>query len=307
MPSRPPAPTRSCSRAARSATPGSSSSSSARAPTARRPPPTRSSPSSTGSWPAPSSTWARSAARAGCARPTPGTSSASAATSTSRPPCRRPRRSRRPGRRCAATSSRLSASLVTPRAPRVRFFPPRLSEMSIDHVIGGQLTPRSLDAAIAALAERQHGVVERAQLLAARVGRRAIDHRLATGRLHPIHRGVYAVGHSVLSTPGRWTASVLAAGPGAVLSHRAAAALWAIRAGTTIEVTAPTRRRRPGIIIHCASLAADERGVRDGIPTTTVARTIFAPAAVADRQSVDTALHEAEYQGLTDVVPLIEL
>src|SRR3954447_7604269 len=152
--------------------------------------------------------------------------------------------------------------------------------MSIAHVIGGQLTPRPLDAAIAALAERQHGVVGRAQLLAAGVSARAIEHRLATRRLHRVHRGVYAVGHPVLSMRGHWTAGVLAAGPGAVLSHRAAAALWAIRAGSTIEVIAPTRRRRPGIVIHCAALAADEYTVRDGIAVTTVARTILDLAAV---------------------------
>ena len=49
------------------------------------------------------------------------------------------------------------------------------------------------------------------------------------GRLHRIHRGVYAVGHPVLTVDGRRMAAVLAAGPGAVLSHASAAALWEIR------------------------------------------------------------------------------
>src|SRR4051812_31296809 len=165
----------------------------------------------------------------------------------------------------------------------------------------------STDRRIAGLAARQHGVVTREQLLALGLSSSAIGRRVAHGLLHRLHVGVYAVGHSVLSTRGRWTAAVLAAGSGAVLSHRAAAVLWDIRRGATIEVTAPTRRRRSGIVIHCATLARDEVTARDGIPTTTVARTLFDLAAVTDRQAVDSALHEAEYQGLTDVVPLVEL
>jgi Protein of unknown function (DUF559)/Transcriptional regulator, AbiEi antitoxin len=58
--------------------------------------------------------------------------------------------------------------------------------------------------AIVQLAERQHGVVARHQLSELGIGRRAIGSRLAAGRLHAIHRGVYAVGHRVLSARGRW-------------------------------------------------------------------------------------------------------
>jgi hypothetical protein len=60
------------------------------------------------------------------------------------------------------------------------------------------------------------------------LGAAAIDHRVKRGALHVIHHGVYAVGHRVLSREGRWLAAVLAAGPGAVLSHRSAAAMWGI-------------------------------------------------------------------------------
>jgi hypothetical protein len=67
-------------------------------------------------------------------------------------------------------------------------------------------------------------VVARGQLLARGVGQDAIDHRLTVGRLHPIHRGVFAVGHRVLSREAYWIAGVLAAGLGAALSHRSAAA-----------------------------------------------------------------------------------
>src|SRR5215204_4554581 len=78
------------------------------------------------------------------------------------------------------------------------------------------------------LVERQHGVVARRQLIALGFSERAIDHRLATGRLHRIHQGVYAVGRPSVSSHGRWMAAVLACGETAVLSHSSAAALWRI-------------------------------------------------------------------------------
>src|SRR5262245_3293644 len=88
---------------------------------------------------------------------------------------------------------------------------------------------RGIDSQISALAERQHGVVGREQLLRLGCGRRAIAGRLRSGRLHALHAGVYAVGHSVLSRQGHWMAAVLACGPDAVLSHRSAAAHWGFR------------------------------------------------------------------------------
>jgi hypothetical protein len=54
----------------------------------------------------------------------------------------------------------------------------------------------------------------------------AISERVKGGRLHRIHRGVYAVGHRAPSWHGRWVAAVLACGDCAVLSHHFAAALW---------------------------------------------------------------------------------
>src|SRR3954451_18328618 len=82
--------------------------------------------------------------------------------------------------------------------------------------------------AIWALARRQHWVVTRAQLLERGLGSRAIRHRLRTGRLHPLRRGVYAVGRADVDSHGRWMAAVLACGPLALLSHESAAALLRI-------------------------------------------------------------------------------
>jgi very-short-patch-repair endonuclease len=163
-----------------------------------------------------------------------------------------------------------------------------------NHAIGGQSVPLAVDGVIAALAGRQHGVVERSQLYASGVGRRAIEHRIAAGRLHPLYRGVYAVGHRVLSQRGRWMAATLAAD--GVLSHRSAGALWVIRQWQgRIDVTTPrTRRKRPGLLLHRAVLAPDEVTIHDGIPVTTPARTLLDLAGVLQRHELQQAINEAE-------------
>lgn len=177
------------------------------------------------------------------------------------------------------------------------------AEPALEPVIGAQLR---VDEEIAALAAHQHGVVGRRQLLAAGLGRRAIGHRVECGRLHVLHRGVYAVGHRVLSREGWWMAAVLAAGEGAVLSHRSAAMLWGIRATarSAIEVSVPRpARSRPGITVHAAVLPADEVTVMSGIPVTTSPRTLLDLAAVLPR-GLEPALNEAEVKRLTDPLSL---
>jgi len=84
------------------------------------------------------------------------------------------------------------------------------------HVSGAIATTRGprADEAIAAIAAKQHGVLSRTQLLDLGVGQDAIKHRIALGRLHRMHRGVYAVGHRALRREAWWMAAVLAAGPG---------------------------------------------------------------------------------------------
>lgn len=115
---------------------------------------------------------------------------------------------------------------------------------------------------MAELALRQHGVVARRQLYGLGLGRRAIDGRVERGRLHRVHRGVYAVGHRGLTRDGHVMAAVLAGGEGAVVSHRSAGALWGVCAdrATAVEITVPaTRRDRAGIVQHQATIARDER------------------------------------------------
>ena len=150
------------------------------------------------------------------------------------------------------------------------------------------------DRAVAALAGAQHGVVTRDQLLAAGLSRHAIAHRTAGGRLHRLHRGVYAVGHRSLSAHGRQLAAVLACGPDAVLSHRSAAVLWGLLRACEhpIHVTAPTHRRGPaGVRLHFS--LPSESVHRDAIAVTTPARTLVDLATTASREELERALDEA--------------
>src|SRR2546423_8138528 len=113
---------------------------------------------------------------------------------------------------------------------------------------------RPLDVELAELAERQHGVAALSQLRALGLSASAVRSRISRGRLDPVHRGVYAVGHRRLDAEGRWLAGVLACGDGALLSHRSAGLLWGLHgsARTPIDVTVPgtTGLRRPGIRVH---------------------------------------------------------
>jgi very-short-patch-repair endonuclease len=146
---------------------------------------------------------------------------------------------------------------------------------------------------IAALAARQSGVVCRAQLVALGIPARTINHWIAQGRLIPIHRGVYAVGHAALSPRGRSVAALLAVGSGAVLSHEWAAAVWGLILAWPPHphVTVAGRRlhARPGLTIHWtrAYTPADLRR-RDGLPITSPLRTL------ADIGADERAVAEAQ-------------
>jgi very-short-patch-repair endonuclease/predicted transcriptional regulator of viral defense system len=167
-----------------------------------------------------------------------------------------------------------------------------------------------VDRRVAALATRQHGVVAMRQLAALGLSQRAVSHRAAAGRLHRVHRGVYAVGHPILTVNGRRMAAVLAARPGAVLSHASAAALWEIRftSATRIDVTIRSdggRAKRPGLRIHRATkLRDDEIIVQQGIRVTTVARTLLDLAATLPNRALERALDQAEIHDLYDLASL---
>jgi hypothetical protein len=186
----------------------------------------------------------------------------------------------------------------------------------------------TLDLAIARIAARQHGVITAKQLATVGLGRPGITERVGSGRLHRIHRGVYAVGHRAPSWHRRWMAAVLACGEGAVLSHGSAASLWGLLKPIEgpIHVSAPStsgHSKRRGIHIHrCPSLhtqspaepspspsyprqAGGRRGRlltthRDNIPVTTVPRTIedLRASSLIPPYLVRRAVRQAELKGL---------
>lgn len=154
------------------------------------------------------------------------------------------------------------------------------------------------DGAIFDLADRQHGLVTWRQLAGLGVGRRTIERWAASGRLRRVHRGVYATGPQPLSRRGRWLAAVLAKEPEAVLSHESAAALWGLgRDRREVDVTAISGRqgkaRSPGIRLHRANLLDDESVIREGIPVTTIARTLFDLAETVEPPRLKSAWDEA--------------
>ncbi|MGH2803375.1 MAG: hypothetical protein ACRDL4_10070, partial [Thermoleophilaceae bacterium] len=166
------------------------------------------------------------------------------------------------------------------------------------------------DEAIADLAGRQHGVVARSQVMELGLSGDAIDRRLQAKRLLPLYCAVYAVGHHNRSRETAWMAAVLAGGAKAVLSHRAAGALYGIWSGNPlpIDVTTPRgQHRRRGIRFHRAAVPDDEVTIWEGIPTTTVPRTIFDLAATEDRRRLEKAINEAEIRRLWDELSLDDL
>jgi very-short-patch-repair endonuclease len=168
-----------------------------------------------------------------------------------------------------------------------------------------------LDALVAELARGQYGVVTREQLRGLGVGDTGIRERLRTQRLHRLHRGVYAVGHSALPAKAHWMAAVLACGAGAALSHVAAGAHHQLRASSAarVDVTVPRcsgRRHQPGIRLHRSGrLSCEDVTVVDAIPVTTVARTLLDLADVLDRHGLKRAVDEAEYLRVLDMAALV--
>ncbi|HEU5063307.1 MAG TPA: type IV toxin-antitoxin system AbiEi family antitoxin domain-containing protein [Solirubrobacterales bacterium] len=155
----------------------------------------------------------------------------------------------------------------------------------------------TIDLRIDEIASRQHGVITLRQLEDVGLGRRGVSKRASSGRLHRVHRGVYAVGHRGLSLHGRFMAAVLACGEGAVLSHGSAAVLWKLLkpldGPVHVSVLGTSgRKKRQGIHLHrCQALAEPSpsptypqqgggRGRRllttrrENIPVTSVGRTI---------------------------------
>lgn len=163
----------------------------------------------------------------------------------------------------------------------------------------------SLFAQVVAAAEARFGVISRPQLALLGASRSWITRQVQAGRLHRIHQGVYSVvPPSLLPVKGRWLAAVLACGPGAVLSHTDAAALWdlcAVPSGPT-HVTVPTtagRRKRSGITIHRSStLLPSQTTTEYGIPVTSPGRTLADVRALLPQARVKGLIRRAQIRHL---------
>ena len=158
------------------------------------------------------------------------------------------------------------------------------------------------DARVARLAEEQHGVVSLDQLRALGLTKEAVMKRVRRGRLHRLHRGVYAVGHQRLAEHGRLWAAVLACGgpERAVLSHRSAAALWdLLPSPSVIEVTTLAQSRSmKGVRVHRAKHV--ETTTREALPVTTVPQTLLDLASTISEHRLRRACHRAEVLRVLD-------
>lgn len=167
------------------------------------------------------------------------------------------------------------------------------------------------DWVIGKTAARQHGVVSIGQLREAGLGPGAVKGRVKAGRLHRIHRGVYAVGHPGQSYEKRWMAAVLVFQSSAtifpskaVISHRSAASLWRLLPPSPgpVDVSLGARggrRRRAGIRIHrSGSLMPQMQTTRHGIPVTTPKRTISDLRRAVSPEELRRAIRQADALGL---------
>jgi very-short-patch-repair endonuclease len=168
------------------------------------------------------------------------------------------------------------------------------------------------ERAIQELAAAQHGVVSLPQLQSLGLGPSGVRRRVAVGKLRRLHRGVYAVGLAEISVEATYLAAVLACGPGAALSHRSAADHLGLRPcnRASVDVTAPGRtgKERPGIDVHRAA-GLEERDVTqvEGIPCTTVARTLLDLAETNDKTTLERAIEQAEKLRMFDLAAVVDV
>jgi len=152
--------------------------------------------------------------------------------------------------------------------------------------------------------ESQHGVIHRRQALATGMTRGAIQKKLGRGDWVTVLPATYRLSGS----PRTWHQLVMAAclwaRPGAVASHRTAAALLDLpgfKPGI-IEIITSRRLSAPGIIVHrCRMNARIDSSKCDGIPITAAHRTIIDLCAVSSPERVERALDAVLVRGLGEV------
>ncbi len=168
------------------------------------------------------------------------------------------------------------------------------------------------ERAIQELAARQHRMVSLPQLKALGLSASAVRNRVATGKLRRVHHGVYAVGLAPISIEATYMAAVLACGPGAVLFHRSAAHHLGLRPSSrqAVDVAAPGRagKGRKGIDVHRASRLEERDTTKvNGIPCTTVARTLLDLATTIDKSALERAVEQAEKLRIFDLAAVVDV
>lgn len=162
--------------------------------------------------------------------------------------------------------------------------------------MGAKPLPRG--PGLAALASRQHGVVSIRQLRRLGYSHSSVRRAVVSGRLHRLHQGVYAVGHTNISLNGRCLAAVLASGPDSLLSHYSAGWLLGLIPTQPIPVHVATpvrRKRRDAVRIHHSGTLIDtDRALERGIPVTSVARTALDLAAVLRFRNLRRLIRRSE-------------
>jgi hypothetical protein len=169
-----------------------------------------------------------------------------------------------------------------------------------------------VDGRVARLAGDEWSALSLDELRACGLSEDMIATRVRRKQLHRLHQGVYAIGHPNIPLEGRFLAAVKACGPGAVLSHFAGAALWAMvewderRIDVTVNDTTP--RTHAGVHIHRTRYleATDVRRHR-GIPVTSPARTALDVCSLLPERGARRAIRKALSDGLLGARQLIEI
>lgn len=159
------------------------------------------------------------------------------------------------------------------------------------------------EEALFALANRQLGILRSDQLRAAGLGRGAIERRLAARRLTRLHHGIYAFGHTALTTEGLWLAAMWAGGARVLLSHNSAAVFHGMRHAAVDEPihlsTTGSAKTRPGVVVHrVRTLGRADVFRAHPLVVTTIPRTLIDLADV---------LPWGEYRAVADSLPQLRI
>lgn len=161
------------------------------------------------------------------------------------------------------------------------------------------------------MAAEQHGVVSTHDLRACAITGTGVTRRVRSGRLHRLHRGVYAVGYPGTTLQARYMAAVLACGARACLSHFAAGVLWGLLhwEDRLPDVTvAGSKRHIDGVRVHRSRTLRQRDVLRHAsIPVTSPARTLLDLAAVLGERALRRAARQAQVDRRVSVAQLLEI